>query len=51
MATTEMTVMLTRLVARTQLRLPAQRVRARNFAALSPRPGLTVEITDSVPAQ
>jgi cytochrome P450 len=51
MATTEMTVMLARLVARTRLRLPAQRIRARNLAALSPRPGLTVEIIDSVPAQ
>ena len=39
MATTEMTVMLARLVARTRLRLPAQRIRARNLAALSPRPG------------
>jgi len=51
MATTEMTVMLARLVARTKLRLPAQRIRAANFAALSPKPGLTVEITDLVPAQ
>jgi cytochrome P450 len=51
MATTEMTVMLARLVARTRFRLPAQRIRARNLAALSPRPGLTVEIIDSVPAQ
>ncbi|MCV7442565.1 cytochrome P450 [Mycobacterium paraense] len=44
MATTEMTVMLARLVARTTLRLPAQRVRAHNLAALSPRPGLTVDV-------
>jgi cytochrome P450 len=51
MATTEMTVMLARLVARTRLRLPAQRIRAANFAALAPSPGLTVEVTDSVPAQ
>ncbi len=51
MATTEMTVTLARLVARTSLRLPAQRIRARNLAALSPWPGLTVEVTDSVPAQ
>ncbi|ORV74823.1 cytochrome P450 [Mycobacterium gastri] len=51
MATTEMTVMLARLVARTTLRLPAQRIRAANFAALSPKPGLTVEIAGSVPAQ
>ena len=51
MATTEMTVMLARLVSRTRLRLPAQRIRAHNLAALSPRPGLTVEIADSAPAQ
>ncbi|OBF85366.1 cytochrome P450 [Mycobacterium sp. 852002-51163_SCH5372311] len=49
MATTEMTVMLARLVARTRLRLPAQRIRAVNLAALSPHPGLTVEVSDSVP--
>jgi cytochrome P450 len=49
MAITEMTVMLARLVARTRLSLPAQRIRAVNFAALSPHPGLTVEISDSVP--
>jgi cytochrome P450 len=51
MATTEMTVMLARLIARTKLRLPAQRIRAANLAALSPKPGLVVEIADSVPAQ
>jgi cytochrome P450 len=51
MATTEMTVMLARLVARTRLRLPAQRIRAHHLGALSPRPGLTVEVADSVPAQ
>ncbi|ORC04399.1 cytochrome P450 [Mycobacterium persicum] len=51
MATTEMTVMLARLVARTTLRLPAQRIRAANFAALSPKPGLTVDVAGSVPAQ
>ena len=51
MATTEMTVMLARLVARTRLRLPAQRIRPANLAALAPRPGLTVDIIDSVPAQ
>jgi cytochrome P450 len=44
MAITEMTVMLARLVARTTLRLPSQRIRARNFAALRPWPGLTVEV-------
>ena len=51
MATTEMTVMLARLVARTRLQLPAQRIRAHHLAALSPRPGLTVEIAGSAPAQ
>lgn len=51
MATTEMMVMLARLVARTTLRLPAQRIRAANFAALSPKPGLIVEFAGSVPAQ
>lgn len=51
MAITEMTVMLARLVARTTLRLPAQRIRAANFAALSPRPGLMVEVCGSLPAQ
>ncbi len=51
MATTELTVMLARLIARTRLRVPAQRIRPANFAALSPRPGLTVEVTGSVPAQ
>ncbi|OSC41361.1 cytochrome P450 [Mycobacterium decipiens] len=51
LATTEMTVMLARLVARTTLQLPVQRIRAANFAALSPRPGLTVEISELVPAQ
>jgi cytochrome P450 len=51
MATTEMTVMLARLVARTRLRLPAQRIRAANLAALRPTPGLIVEVVDSVPAQ
>jgi cytochrome P450 len=51
MATTEMTVMLARLVARTTLRLPAQRIRAHHLAALSPRRGLTVDVVDSMPAQ
>jgi cytochrome P450 len=51
MATTEMTVMLARLLARTTLRMPAQRVRAANFAALCPKPGLTVVVEDSAPAQ
>jgi cytochrome P450 len=43
-ATTEITVMLARLLARTVLRLPAQRVRAGGYAALRPRHGLTVEV-------
>lgn len=51
MATTEMTVMLARLVARTKLGLPPQRIRPANLAALSPKPGLTVEIRDLLPAQ
>lgn len=51
MATTEMTVMLARLVARTTLRLPAQRIRAAHLAALRPIPGLLVDVADSVPAQ
>ena len=54
MATTEMTVMLARLISRTRLRLPAQRIRAHHLAALSPRPGLTVEVEElaaSAPAQ
>jgi cytochrome P450 len=46
MATTEMTVMLARLVGRTRLRTPDQRVRAAHPAALSPQPGLTVEVLD-----
>jgi cytochrome P450 len=44
MAITELTVMLARLVAKTTLRLPAQRIGARNFAALRPWPGLTVQV-------
>jgi cytochrome P450 len=44
MATTEMTVMLARLIARTTLRLPPQRIAARNFAALRPWPGLSVDV-------
>jgi cytochrome P450 len=48
MATTEMTVMLARLIARSRLRLPAQRIRAAHLAALAPLPGLTVEVTDLV---
>jgi cytochrome P450 len=44
MATTEMTVMLARLVSRTTLRLPPQRIRARHVAALSPWPGLIADV-------
>ena len=51
MAITEMTVMLARLVARTRLLLPAQRIRAAHLAALAPRTGLTVEIAGLMPAQ
>ena len=50
MATTEMTVMLARLLARTSLRLPAQRIHATGFAALRPRHALTVEIINDVVA-
>jgi cytochrome P450 len=46
MAVTEMTVMLARLLARTSLRLPAQRIRASGYAALRPRHGLTVELVE-----
>lgn len=46
MATTEMTVMLARLLTRASLRLPAQRIRASGFAALRPRHGLIVEPTE-----
>lgn len=45
LATTEMTVMLARLLARTRLRLPLQRIRARHVGALRPVPGLAVEVT------
>lgn len=44
LATTEMTVILARLIARTTLTLPPQRIRARNFAALRPLPGMTVDV-------
>jgi cytochrome P450 len=46
MATTELTIMLARLLARTSLRLPAQRIRASGFVALRPQPGLTVELAE-----
>ncbi|CAM2735067.1 cytochrome P450 [Mycobacterium intermedium] len=51
MATAEMTVMLARLIARTTLELPPQRIRPANLASLSPKPGLTVEIRELLPAQ
>jgi cytochrome P450 len=45
-ATTELTVMLARLLARVSLRLPAQRIRASGYAALRPRHGLVVDLTE-----
>jgi cytochrome P450 len=45
-ATTELTVMLARLLARVSLRLPAQRISASGYAALRPRHGLVVELTE-----
>lgn len=48
-ATTELTAMAARLLARTSLRLPAQRVRASGYAALRPRDGLTVEVAATRP--
>ncbi|EUA35813.1 putative cytochrome P450 [Mycobacterium xenopi 4042] len=47
MAATELMVMLARLLARTSLRMPAQRIRATGFAALHPRNGLSVELTEN----
>ncbi|APU16836.1 MULTISPECIES: cytochrome P450 [Actinoalloteichus] len=44
MATTELTVMLARLLARTTLRPVAGRVRPVSFAALRPRDGIPVEV-------
>lgn len=44
-ATTEMTVMLARLLARTALRLPPQRIRAGGYAALRPWHGLRVHVS------
>lgn len=46
MAITQMTVMLARLLARTQLRLPTQHIRAHSIAALRPWPGLNVDIVE-----
>ncbi len=50
-ATTEITVMLARLIARSRLRMPAQRIRATGVGGLAPHRGLTVEVTDLMPAQ
>lgn len=46
LATTELTVMLARLVARTSLRLPAQRIRPTSLAAMRPRHGLRAEVVE-----
>jgi cytochrome P450 len=51
MATTEIIVMLARLISRSRLRLPDQRIRAASPGGLAPRPGMTVEVTDLVPAR
>lgn len=45
MATTELTVMLARLVARASLRLPAQRIRPASMISMRPRRGLLVEVS------
>ncbi|MBZ2195164.1 cytochrome P450 [Occultella gossypii] len=45
MATTELIVMLARVVARLDLTLPAQRIRPTGFAAMRPRDGLRVHVT------
>ncbi|BBX24013.1 putative cytochrome P450 139 [Mycolicibacter terrae] len=43
-ATAELTVMLARLLAKTELTLPDQRIRAGGYAALQPRDGLIVHV-------
>jgi cytochrome P450 len=43
-ATAELTVMLARLLAKTELTLPDQRIRAGGYAALQPREGLIVHV-------
>jgi cytochrome P450 len=43
LATTEMTVMLARMLARCSLRLPEQRIRPKSFAAMRPAGGMLVE--------
>lgn len=45
-ATAELTVMLARLLARTRLSLPDQRIRAGGYAALQPRHGLLVQLAE-----
>jgi cytochrome P450 len=50
-ATTEITVMLARLIARSRLRMPAQPIRAAGVGGLAPHPGLTVEVTDLMSAE
>lgn len=45
-ATAELTVMLARLLARTRLSLPEQRIRAGGYAALQPLGGLRVHVGD-----
>jgi cytochrome P450 len=48
MATTELTVTLARLLSRTSLTLPAQRVRATSMISMRPRRGLRVEVSASL---
>lgn len=45
MATTELTVMLARLLARASLTLPAQRIRPASMISMRPRHGLRTEVT------
>lgn len=44
LATTELTVMLARLLARSVLHLPEQRIRPTSFAAMRPKHGLLVDV-------
>lgn len=50
MATTELTVLLARMLARTSLRLPDQRIRAASMLSMRPRRGLRVEVAATAPA-
>ncbi|SFO95881.1 hypothetical protein SAMN05421810_101522 [Amycolatopsis arida] len=50
MAVTELTVMLARLLARTSLRLPAQRIRPSSMISMRPHHGLRVEVVARTPA-